>query len=159
MQTILSTLGYIRNNNQILMIHKNKKKNIQFGKWNGLGGKMEAQESPENAIVREIREESNLIVQDPALRGILYFPNFCDQNNWLVFVYTFYKFHGAQLQESSEGTLHWVKEEQLLSLPLWEGDKVFIPWILNEGGPFFSATFLYKGQNYMSHEVSFYEKK
>ena len=74
---INATLCYVKNGNKTLMLHRIKKENdIHEGKWNGLGGKMEAGETPEECVIREVREESGLQIQNPALRGVLTFPNF-----------------------------------------------------------------------------------
>ena len=85
---ILATLCYVKRDGHTLMIHRNKRPNdIHEGKWNGLGGKFEAGESPEDCVIREVSEESGLIIRAPHLHGILTFTNF-KGNDWYVFVYT-----------------------------------------------------------------------
>ena len=120
------------------MIHRVKKKNdVHVGKWNGLGGKLDPGESPEECVIREMKEESGLDIQNPILKGILTFPYFDNEkNDWYVFVYVVKKFSG-KLIDSKEGNLEWIEDKKLLSLNLWDGDKYFIP-LLNKKG-FFSA--------------------
>ncbi len=106
------------------MVHRNKKVNdIHEGKWNGLGGKFEAGETPEECITREVLEESGLVIQNPRLHGLLVFTNF-KGNDWYVFVYTATQFTG-ELIDSPEGKLKWIPDEQLTSLNLWESDHIF----------------------------------
>ena len=133
--------------------HRNKKPNdIHDGKWNGLGGKFEAGETPEECVIREVMEESGLLIQNPRLHGLFMFPNF-KENDWYVFVYTAMEFTGA-LIDSPEGSLEWIPDEQLTSLNLWESDPIFFPWIAE--GRFFSAKFDYEGDTMQGHSVVFY---
>ena len=153
MKTIVATLCYVRSGERTLMLHRNKKPgDVHKGKWNGLGGKLEPGESPDECVVREIREESGLTLLDPKLRGVLTFPAFKPGEDWLVFVYTATRFEG-ELGECPEGDLEWVSGERLAALPLWEGDRIFLPWL--EQPRFFSAKFVYREGRLASHEVSF----
>ena len=150
----ISTLCYIKKNNQTLMLHRIKKKNdIHKNKWNGLGGKLIEGESPEECVKREVLEESGLIIESPKLHGIITFPKFDEIDDWIVFVYTSKNFEG-NLIECNEGKLNWVSDDQLLSLNLWEGDKIFIPWLSQE--KFFSAKFIYKKKKLADYSVIFY---
>ena len=150
----ISTLCYIKKNNQTLMLHRIKKKNdIHKNKWNGLGGKLIEGESPEECVKREVLEESGLIIESPKLHGIITFPKFDELDDWIVFVYTAKNFEG-NLIECNEGKLNWVSDDQLLSLNLWEGDKIFIPWLSQE--KFFSAKFIYKKKKLADYSVIFY---
>ena len=150
----ISTLCYIKKNNQTLMLHRIKKKNdIHKNKWNGLGGKLMEGESPEECVKREVLEESGLIIESPKLHGIITFPKFDEIDDWIVFVYTAKNFEG-NLIECNEGKLNWVSDDQLLSLNLWEGDKIFIPWLSQE--KFFSAKFIYKKKKLADYSVIFY---
>ena len=133
--------------------YRNKKPNdFHEGKWNGLGGKFEAGETPEECIRREVQEEAGLLIQDPRLHGLLMFPNF-KGDDWYVFVFTASKFNGA-LIDSPEGQLEWIEDSQLSSLNLWESDHIFFPWI--EKAEFFSAKFEYEGDRMRGYEVSFH---
>jgi 8-oxo-dGTP diphosphatase len=151
---ILATLCYVKQNGKTLMIHRNKRPNdIHAGKWNGLGGKFEAGESPEDCVIREVREESGLTLRAPHLHGVLTFVNF-KGNDWYVFVYTADEFEGQLSQDVPEGRLEWIPNEEVPRLPLWDSDAVFLPWL--EQDRFFSAKFNYNGEKFVSHTVAFY---
>ena len=151
---ILATLCYIKDNGKTLMVYRNKKPNdIHVGKWNGLGGKFEPGESPEECAVREVLEESGLQIHKPKLHGLLMFPNFKD-DDWYVFVFTAREFSGELTINSPEGKLEWIPDGQLTSLNLWESDHIFFPWLEREN--FFSAKFIYQGDEMQGYEVSFY---
>lgn len=151
---ILATLCYVKHNGRTLMVHRNKKPDdIHAGKWNGLGGKFEPGESPEECVIREVFEESGLSIQKPKLCGLLLFTNF-KGNDWYVFVFTATKFTGKLTESSPEGRLEWVDDDKMISLNLWESDPVFFPWI--EAGKFFSAKFKYEGDKMLGYEVVFH---
>ncbi|AFN74908.1 NUDIX hydrolase [Melioribacter roseus P3M-2] len=150
----LATLCYVIDKNKILMLHRVKKENdMHEGKWNGLGGKFEAGESPEDCVIREVKEESGLIITAPKLKGFITFPLFDGIKDWYVFVYTANKFNG-DLINSPEGRLEWIPYEEFGNLNLWEGDKIFIPWLFQE--KFFSAKFIYKEKKLADYSVVFY---
>ncbi|MBI3288051.1 MAG: 8-oxo-dGTP diphosphatase [Elusimicrobia bacterium] len=152
--TVAATLCYVRAGGKTLMLHRNKKAgDIHLGKWNGLGGKLEPGESPEECVVREVREESGLVLLDPRLRGVLTFPAFKDGEDWLAFVYTATRFEG-RLGECAEGALEWIDDGRIAELPLWEGDRIFLPWLDEER--FFSGKFVYRNGLLVAHEASFY---
>jgi len=151
---ILATLCYVKHNGKTLMVYRNKKPyDIHAGKWNGLGGKFEAGETPEECIRREVEEEAGLIIQNPHLHGLLVFTNF-KGNDWYVFVYTAHEFDGELSESSPEGELAWVDDDKLTELNLWESDHIFLPWI--DAGKFFSAKFEYDGDKLQRHEVVFH---
>lgn len=150
---ILATLCYVKHNGCTLMVHRNKKANdIHEGKWNGLGGKFEAGESPEECVIREVREESGLAIRDPKLCGLLMFPKF-KGNDWYVFVFTARAFTG-DLIDSPEGRLEWIADQDVPALNLWESDHIFMPWIAR--GDFFSAKFDYTGERLTKYNVIFH---
>ncbi len=150
----LGTLCYIRDNGSTLMLHRIKKKNdMHEGKWNGLGGKIDAGESPEECVKREVEEESGLWIIDPVMKGVITFPKFDDIEDWIVFVFVADRFKG-EIIESSEGVLKWIDNRELLDLKLWDGDKIFIKWL--DRDDFFSAKFVYDKGRLISHQVSFY---
>ena len=122
----LTTLCYIERDNSYLMLHRTKKSlDENAGKWIGLGGHLEENESPEECVRREILEESGLQVTDLRLRGIITFI-LPDWGNELTFLYTA-RTETEELPECTEGELKWIPIGEVLSLPLWEGDRVFIP--------------------------------
>lgn len=154
MKLVAATLCYLRTGGKTLMLHRNKKEgDVHRGKWNGLGGKLESGETPEECVVREVREESGLTVRSPRLRGILTFPAFKSGEDWLVFVYTAEGYAGS-LGPCPEGDLEWVPDAKIAGLPLWEGDRVFLPWLEQE--KFFSGKFVYRDGRLASHEETFY---
>ncbi|GIV79765.1 MAG: hypothetical protein KatS3mg050_4159 [Litorilinea sp.] len=150
----LATLCYVKFGGKTLMIHRIKKENdMHAGKWNGLGGKLEPGETPEECVIREVREESGLTIVAPQLRGILTFPAFNQEEDWYAFVFVAHRFHG-QLIDSSEGELAWIDDHRLLELELWEGDRIFLPWLEQER--FFSAKFVYQAGKLTDYSVVFY---
>ena len=91
--------------------------------------------------------------QYPHLHGILTFTNF-KGNDWYVFVYTAENFTGELLDDVPEGKLEWIRDDEILRLPLWDSDQVFLPWVSQ--GRFFSGKFNYDGEKFVDHEVAFY---
>jgi 8-oxo-dGTP diphosphatase len=151
---ILATLCYLKKDGKTLMLHRVKKKNdVHEGKWNGLGGKLEPGETPEECVVREVREESGLELRTPRLRGIITFPGFDGERDWYVYVFTGADFAG-ELIDSPEGRLAWIPDGEVLGLPLWEGDKIFLKWL--DQDRFFSGKFVYKNGVLRDHGVVFY---
>lgn len=149
----LATLCYVKHNRQTLMIHRVKKVNdIHAGKWNGLGGKLEPGESPEQCVIREVREEAGLEILQPRYHGLLVFADF-KGDDWYVWVFTADQFSG-ELAESGEGRLQWIPDQEIARLNLWPSDLVFLPWLGN--GKIFSARFQYQGEEMLGHEVVFY---
>jgi 8-oxo-dGTP diphosphatase len=150
----LATLCYIHREGKTLMLHRVKKKDdIHQGKWNGLGGKLNPGETPEECALREIHEESGLTVSDLRLRGFLTFPSFDDSDDWYVYVFTA-KANAGELVESPEGHLHWIDDAEVKNLHLWAGDRLFLPWLEQE--KFFSGKFCYKNGELTGHSVVFY---
>ena len=151
----IGTLCYITDSEKTLMLHRVKKENdMHEGKWNGLGGKLEAGESPEECVIREVYEESGLTIKNPKLKGIITFPKFNEIDDWLVFVYTANDFQGNTI-DSDEGVLEWIHNSKLLDLNLWEGDKVYLKWL--DKNELFSAKFIYKKRKLVDFDVVFYE--
>ena len=150
----LATLCYVTRDDKTLMLHRVKKENdYHEGKWNGLGGKLEPGESPEDCAIREIKEESGLIIKNPKMAGFITFPLFDGVDDWYVFVFTVNEFEG-ELIDSNEGILEWIPNDKLTELNLWDGDKIFIDWIFKD--KFFSAKFNYKDKKFIDYEVVFH---
>jgi 8-oxo-dGTP diphosphatase len=152
----LATLCYVidKSQNKTLMIHRVKKENdYHEGKWNGLGGKLESGESPEDCVIREIKEEAGLTIKNPRMHGFITFPNFDEVDDWYVFIFTAEDFEG-NLIDSPEGNLKWIFNDELTSLNLWDGDRIFLEWLFQNR--FFSAKFIYENGKYKNHTVSFY---
>lgn len=150
----LATLCYVIDKDKTLMLHRIKKKNdFHEGKWNGLGGKFEQGETPEECVIREVKEESGLLIVNPRLHGFITFPMFDGKKDWYVFMFTADKFKG-KLIDSQEGRLEWIPNNKLLELNLWDGDKIFIPWLFQN--KFFSAKFDYSNGKMKKYSVEFY---
>lgn len=149
-----AVLCYLKRDGKTLMLLRNKKQNdYHEGKWNGLGGKFNPGESPEDCAKREVEEESGLILKSMRLKGIICFPKFDGVKDWIVFIYISSDFEG-QLKDSPEGKLEWIDDDKLPDLNLWEGDKIFLKWLDEE--KFFSAKFLYENKKFLGYEVNFY---
>ncbi|MBI1979917.1 MAG: 8-oxo-dGTP diphosphatase [Elusimicrobia bacterium] len=151
---ICATLCYVQRGGKTLMLHRIKKPNdIHDGRWNGLGGKMELEETPEECVAREVWEESGLKIKNPQLRGVLTFPGFDDENDWIVFLFTARKFTG-KMRECDEGVLRWIPDKDLTHLHLWDGDRHFLQWLKKKN--FFSAKFVYRKGQLKDYNVQFY---
>ena len=138
------TLCYIENDrDEYLMLHRVKKKNdVNQDKWIGVGGKFEDKESPEECLLREVKEETGLTLTDYRFRGIVTFAS----DGWeteYMHLYTATGYEGT-MKECDEGNLEWVKKSEVQDLPIWEGDKIFFR-LLEEDRPFFSLKLSYEG--------------
>ena len=139
---INTSLCYITRGNEVLMLHRVKKKNdINHDKWIGIGGKVEAEESPEECLFREVKEETGLILTSWKCRGVITFLS--DQGGEYMYLFTADAFEG-KLKECEEGDLQWVSREFLYNLPMWAGDKIFLD-LLWQDAPFFLLTLRYEG--------------
>lgn len=140
----LTTLCYIEKDGKYLMLHRNKKQNDpSHDLWLGLGGHFEEGESPEECVVREVREESGLELQDQRLRGLVTFSD----GDWFEYMFLFSAgdFRGEMIS-CDEGELVWVEKERVLTeLPIWEGDRIFLR-LMAEDAPFFSLKLTYRNR-------------
>jgi len=139
-----TTLCYLENKGRYLMLLRNKKKNDpNKNKWIGVGGKLEAGESPHECARREIFEETGIKADNLLYRGRVHFNSdiyedeimhlftaFCDTEDFI---------------SCNEGELRWIKKEDVMGLNLWEGDKVFLEYLLNDSDEFFEMTVSYEG--------------
>lgn len=136
-----TSLCYIESNGQYLMLHRTKKKNDEnTGKWIGVGGKFEEGESPEECMLREVYEETGLTLQSWQFRGIVTF-SYASWETEYMHLFTADRFSG-EVQECSEGELKWINKDDVLSLPIWDGDRVFLN-LLKTDVPFFSLKLRY----------------
>ncbi len=146
---INTTLCYIEKDNKYLMLHRIKKENdLNQDKWIGIGGKFETQESPEQCVRREAFEETALTLGKLNFRGIITFVS----DKWpteYMHLFTCTDFSG-EIKECDEGVLEWVDKKSLYSLPLWQGDKIFLELIENPNTPFFSLRLEYIGDTLIS---------
>jgi len=142
---ILTSLLYIERDEKYLMLHRNKRKDdINAGKWIGVGGKFEKDESPEECVIREAREETGLTLLRPVFRGIVTFVTDRYPTEYMH-LFTCDEFSGT-LSECDEGELAWVEKARVPSLPLWEGDRIFLS-LLAENAPFFLLKLVYRGDS------------
>ena len=136
-----TTLCYIEKDDSYLMLHRVKKeKDINKDKWIGVGGHFEEGESPEECLLREVKEETGLELTSFRLRGIVTFTTDMYPTEYM-FLYTADAYEG-EITECSEGNLEWVKKREVYQLPVWEGDKVFFR-LLEEEIPVFSLKLRY----------------
>ena len=144
---INTTLCYITRGNEVLMLHRVKKKNdINKDKWIGIGGKFEGEESPDECLLREAWEETGLVLTDWKCRGVVTFlSDGCEGE--FMYLFTADGFEGEP-KECAEGDLQWVSREFLYSLPMWEGDKIFLD-LLWQDAPFFLLKLRYEGDKLM----------
>ncbi|WP_040157725.1 NUDIX hydrolase [Nigerium massiliense] len=131
---IIGTLAYVVRGDDVLMVHRTFREGDQHrGKYNGLGGKVEADEDVVAGLRRELREEASIEADALRLRGTISWPGFGKGGeDWLGFVFVVDAFRGDVPEANAEGTLHWVPRSQLLSLPLWEGDYTWLPLVFDE---------------------------
>ena len=132
---ILATLGYVLSpdRTQVLMIHRNAREGDQhLGKYNGLGGKLEPDEDIVSGMQREIREEAGIECTRMRLRGTVNWPGFGKNGeDWLGFVFLIDAFEGVPLERNAEGLLEWIPVDRIFELPLWDGDRHFLPLVFD----------------------------
>lgn len=133
---ILATLGYIMSadGQQVLLIHRNSRPgDLHLGKYNGLGGKLDPQEDIVAGLKREIREEAGLECEEIQLRGTISWPGFGKNGeDWFGFIFKINRYQGIPYTENPEGALSWVPVAKILELPLWEGDRYFLPLVFGD---------------------------
>ena len=135
MQAILATLGYVlsADGSEVLMIRRDTRPDdIHYGKYNGLGGKLEPDEDAVSAIRREVREEAGIDCTRVELAGTISWPGFGrDGANWFGFVFRIPQWSGTPLTGNDEGSLHWMPVADVLAgrLPMWESDRHFLPLV------------------------------
>ena len=146
---IVATLGYVlsADRRRVLMIHRNSRPDdIHLGKYNGLGGKMEPGEDIAACMRREILEEAGIECQSMRLRGTLNWPGFGKQGeDWLGFIFLIDQFSGEPFESNPEGALEWVERDRLMELPMWEGDRHFLPLVFDEDARPFHGVMPYLG--------------
>ena len=153
-RSIVATLGYVMSpdRQRVLMIHRNKRpEDIHYGKYNGLGGRLEPGESIVDCMRREIREESGLTVDKLVLRGTISWPGFGKNGEaWFGFIFRVDGWSGTPNEGNHEGTLEWVPVERILDLPLWESDKLFLPMVFDRGPATFHGVMPYENGHMVS---------
>ena len=149
-----TTLCYIEKENKYLMLHRtSKKKDGNKDKWIGVGGHFEKGESPEECLLREVKEETGLELTSYQFRGIVTFIS----DEWpdeYMCLYTAYRYTG-DIGNCDEGELVWVEKGKIMDLNIWEGDKIFLK-LLTENQPFFSLKLEYKGDKLVNTVLNKY---
>jgi 8-oxo-dGTP diphosphatase len=146
---ILGTLGYVLSpdGREVLLVHRNKREDDQhLGKYNGLGGKLESHEDVVGGLRREIREEAGIEVDGIRLRGTINWPGFGPNGeDWFGFIFLVERFAGEPHRENPEGVLEWVPVDRIMDLPMWEGDRYFLPLVFDRDAPPFHGVMPYDG--------------
>jgi 8-oxo-dGTP diphosphatase len=155
---ILATLGYVfsPDGRRVLMIHRNARpEDLHLGKYNGLGGKLDPGEDVVAGLRREIREEAGIACEEVELAGTISWPGFGKGGeDWFGFIFRVTRFSGVPLAANPEGQLEWVEVERVLTLPLWEGDRYFLPWVFDRQSPQFHGIMPYRGGQPLSWRYS-----
>ena len=149
-----TTLCYIEKDGKYLMIHRVKKVlDMNKDKWIGVGGKFEETETPFDCVRREITEETGLVADRLNYRGLV---TFVSDEYGTEYMHLFHTDHfsGELLTNCPEGNLEWVDKNEIVNLPLWEGDKIFLD-LLTKDVPFFSLKLVYEGEKLVSHVLEF----
>ena len=144
-----TTLCYLERGGQYLMLHRVKKENdLNHDKWVGVGGKFEPDESPDECLKREVREETGLTLTDYRCRGVVTFVSARWETEYM-YLYTATGWTG-ELTDCDEGELEWVDIDAVDALPLWEGDRIFFR-LLREDRAFFSLKRCYDAADTLVH--------
>ena len=139
-----TSLCYISRGDEILLLHRTKKEqDLNEGLWIGIGGHFEEDESPEDCVLREVREETGLILTEYQYRGIVTFVSDRYEGEHMH-LFTATKTEGTLTEDCTEGDLQWVSRARFAALPQWEGDKIFLD-LLEQNAPFFSLKLEYEG--------------
>jgi 8-oxo-dGTP diphosphatase len=145
---VLATLGYVfsPDGREVLMVHRSARPgDFHLGKYNGLGGKLEPDEDVVAGMRREIREEAGIECDEVQLAGTISWPGFGKGGaDWFGFIFRVNRFTGTPATENPEGALEWVEIERVLELPLWDGDRFFLPLVFDRGGPQFHGVMPYR---------------
>lgn len=155
---ILATLGYVLSpdRRRVLMIHRNTRgDDHHLGKYNGLGGKVEPEEDVVAGMRREILEEAGITCDELQLCGTISWPGFGKNGeDWFGFLFIITKFTGTPFEKNAEGTLEWVDVEKIPELPLWEGDRQFLPLVFDADARPFHGVMPYRDGRMVSWKFS-----
>lgn len=151
----MTTLCYIEKDDRYLMLHRVKKaEDINKGKWIGVGGHFEEGESPEECLLREVKEETGLTLTSWQFRGLITFiSGGCESEGMCLF--TADGFTG-ELADCEEGELRWIQKNKVPDLPTWAGDAIFLKYLLEGERRFFTIKLVYDGDRLVEHEARIY---
>jgi 8-oxo-dGTP diphosphatase len=145
---ILATLAYLLSpdGRQVLLVHRNRRPDdAHLGKYNGLGGKLDPTEDVVTCVRREVREEAGLECEELTLRGTVSWPGFGKQGeDWFGFIFRVDRWSGRPRADNPEGSLEWVDVDRILELPLWEGDRFFLPLVFERSERQFHGVMPYR---------------
>ncbi|CAL8967807.1 8-oxo-dGTP diphosphatase [Propionicimonas sp. T2.31MG-18] len=136
---VVGTLGYLLSpdGRRVLLVHRTREGDEHAGKWNGLGGKLEAGEDVYTCLCRELREEAGITVTSARLRGTISWPGFgAGGEDWLGFVFVVDAWEGTPPESNDDGPLAWHDLDALGDLPMWEGDRSWLPLVFGDGPAF-----------------------
>lgn len=152
---IVSCCCYIKKDGKTLFLKRTKKKNdVSHDKYLGIGGKQEKNEFIDDCLLREVKEETGLTLNEIKLKGMVFYPNFCGYDDELVYFYTSSSFSG-NLINCNEGELVWINDKKIKELNLWEGDKLIFDWFKKD--KIFNAIFYYDNEgNFNNYKVNYY---
>lgn len=155
---IAGTLGFVlsQDRSKVLMVHRNARAHDdQLGKYNGLGGHMEPAEDVLACMRREIYEEAGIHCTQMSLRGTINWTGFGPKGeDWLGFIFLITAFTGEPFTQNEEGTLHWVPLEDIATLPMWEGDRHFLPLVFDDDPRVFHGYMPYANDRPLSWSYS-----
>ncbi len=134
---IIGTLGYVVAGGKVLLVHRERAGDVHAGKWNALGGKLEPDEDVYACLVRELREEAGITVTSARLRGTVSWPGFgAGGEDWFGFIFVVDGFEGTPPAVNADGPLAWHDIHHLDGLPMWAGDRHFLPLVFGDGPMF-----------------------
>ena len=155
---ILATLGYVLSEDRasVLMVHRTARPNDQhLGKYNGLGGKLDPNEDAVAGMRRELREEAGIECLEMQMRGTISWPGFGSQGeDWFGFLFMVTRYRGQPLASNAEGRLEWIELDRLHQLPLWEGDRHFLPLVFDADPRPFHGVMPYRDGRMLSWSYS-----
>ena len=147
-EPIVGTLGYVLSHDRkmVLLVHRNRREHdSHFGKFNGLGGKLKPEEDVLTCLLREVEEEAGIRCEDVELRGTINWTGFGPNGeNWLGFIFLVTEYSGIPRESNNEGELGWYPVRDMQSLPMWEGDRYFLPLVFDGDPRIFHGFMPYK---------------
>ncbi|MDO5067308.1 MAG: 8-oxo-dGTP diphosphatase [Propionibacteriaceae bacterium] len=154
-RSVVGVLGYVRRGGKVLLVHRSRDGDDHQGKWNGLGGKLEPDEDVLTCLRRELMEEAGITVRSATLRGTISWPGFgSDGADWFGLVFVIDDFDGDPPERNDDGPLAWVLIEQMMELPMWEGDRYFVPLVLDDDPRPFHAVMPYRDGELVAEAVA-----
>jgi 8-oxo-dGTP diphosphatase len=155
---VLATLGYVLSpdRKKVLLVHRNARPgDVHLGKYNGLGGKLERNEDIVTGMKRELREEAGIECESMQLRGTISWPGFGKEGeDWFAFIFLIEKFSGTPPERNVEGPLEWIELDRLMDLPLWDGDRYFLPLVFDGDSRPFHCVMPYENYKMLSWTIS-----